>query len=192
MPSLVDVVRTRVPDLTLLNGQQLPGWLKALPAPPPGWALGRIDADQAPTRITLHRNAGDPSWDGCEVINLFAFTGLLSREVVHADIACTLNAVGAHNISTHPLFVPPGLDATAALASGEFALRGKRVWARYTAYLAQRPASSVARGHEEGQRGVLVEHNTFVTAEALPRLQPEVLKTGDATYKALISALRDR
>ena len=95
-------------------------------------------------------------------------------------------------MSTHPLFVPPGLDAAAALASGEFALSGKRVWARYTAYLAQRPAGAVARGHEEGQRGVLIEHNTFVTAEALPRLQPEVLQTADATYKALISALSDR
>ena len=69
VPSLVDVVRTYVPDLTLLNGQQLPVWLQALPAPPPGWALGRIDADQTPTRIALHRNAGDPTWDGCEVIN---------------------------------------------------------------------------------------------------------------------------
>ena len=99
---------------------------------------------------------------------------------------------GSFSVSRYPLFVPPGLDAAAALANGEFVLGGKRVWARYTAYLAQRPASSVARGHEEGHLGVLVEHNTFVTAEALPRLQPEVLQTGDATFKALISALRDR
>jgi hypothetical protein len=140
----------------------------------------------------LHGDAADPVWDGCEIVNLFAFTGSLPREVLHANAACTLHAVGADNISTHPLFVPTGLDATAVLASGEFAMGGKRVWAQYTAYLAQEPAGSVARGHEQSQRGVLVEHNTFVTAEARPRLQREILQTGDAIYQAMISALRQR
>ena len=192
VPSLVDVVRNCASDLTLLNGQELPIWLPALPTPPPGWVLGRIDADQAPTRIALHCNATGPAWDGCEIVNFFAFTGSVPREVVHANAACTLHAVGADNISTQLQFVPPGLDATAALATGEFVMGGKRVWGQYTAYLAQEPAGAVARGHEQGQRGVLVEHNTFVTAEARPRLQREILQTGDAFYQALISALRQR
>jgi hypothetical protein len=192
LPSLVDVVRNYVSDLTLLNGQELPVWLPALPAPPPGWVLGRIDADEAPTRIALHRKAADQSWDGCEVINLFAFPGSLPYEVVPANAACTLDAVRADNISTHSLFVPPGLDATAARASGEFKMGGKRVWAQYTAYLAEEPVGSVARGHEQSKRGVLVEHNTFVTAEARPRLHHEILQMGDALDQALISALRRR
>lgn len=187
VPSLVDVVRSYAPDLTLLNSQELPAWLPELPTPPPGWVLGRIDADQAPTRIALHRNATSSAWDGCEIVNFFTFAGSVPPEVVHADTACTLHAVGADNITTQLLFVPPGLDVTAALATGEFTMGGKHVWGQYTAYLAQEPAVAVARGDE--QRRVLLEHNTFVTAEARPRLQREVLQTGDAFYQALISAL---
>lgn len=192
VPSVVDVVRNHVPDLTLLNGEQLPAWLPTLPTPPPGWVLGRIDTEQAPTRIALHRNAADPTWDGCEVVNFFEFTGSLPREVVHANAACTLHAVGADNIATHPLFVPPDLDATAALASGEFALGGKRVWAQYTAYLVQELADAVTRGRGHGHRGVLLEHNTFVTAEAVPKLQREIVQMGNAVQQTLFSALSQR
>jgi hypothetical protein len=192
VPSVVDVVRNYVPDLTLLNGEQLPAWLPTLPTPPRGWVLGRVDTDPAPTRIALHRNVADPTWDGCEVVNFFEFTGSLPREVVHANTACTLQGVGADNITTELLFVPPDLNATAAVATGEFSMGGKGVWARYTAFLAQEPAGSLARGDRQNQRGVLVEHNSFVTAEALPRLQRELLQTGDAFCQALISALRQR
>lgn len=189
VPSLVDAVRNYAPDLRLLNDQELPAWLPELPTPPPGWVLGRIDAAQAPTRIALHRNATSPAWDGCEIVNFFTFAGSVPPEVVHADTACTLHAVGADNISTQLLFVPPGLDVTAALATGEFIMGGKHVWAQYAAYLAQEPAGAAGRGDE--QRGVLLEYNTFVTAEARPRLQSEVLQTGDAFHEELISALRD-
>jgi hypothetical protein len=192
VPSLVDVVGHHVADLTQLSGQQLPIWLPALPTPPPGWVIGRIDVDPAPTRIALHRNAADPSWDGCEVINIFTFTGSLPHDVVPANAACTLQAVGADNISTHPLSMPPSPKASAALASGEFTLGGRRVWAQYTAYLAQGTVDSVARDHEQRQHGRLVEHNTFVTAEARPRLHRDILQMGDSLYQALISALRRR
>jgi hypothetical protein len=192
VPSLVDVVGHYVPDLTHLGGQQLRVWLPTLPAPARGWVIGRVDTDQAPTRIALHREGIDTPWDGCDVINLFVFTGSLPHEVVSANAACTLHGVGADNISTQPISMPPDLDATAALASGEFAMGEQRVWARYTAYLGQRPAGSVA--HEQGlrQRGVLVEHNTFVTAEARPSLHSEILQMGGAVNQALISALRQR
>jgi hypothetical protein len=154
--------------------------------------LGRIDADQAPTRIALHRNATDPGWDGCEIVNVFAFTGLVPPEVVQAETACSLQGVGADNVSTELLFVPPGLNAIAAVATGEFSMGGKRVWARYSAFLAQEPPSPVARGDQPGRRGMLVEHNTFVTGESLPRLQRELLQTGDAFYQAIIAALTER
>lgn len=192
VPSLVDVVDHYVPDLTLVSLQELPRWLPALSAPPPGWAIGRMDADLAPTRITVHRNASDSSWDGCEVINLFAFTGSLPHEVVHDNAASTLRALGADSVDSYPLFVPSALDATGALASGVFTLGGQRVWAQYTAYLVQEPAGSAAHSHGHRTRGALVEHNTFVTAEARPRLRREIIQMGDAVYEALISALRQR
>ena len=192
MPSVVDVVRKYVPDLTILNSQQLPAWQPTLPTPPPGWVLGRIDTDPAPTRIALHRNVADPNWDGCEVVNLFEFTGSLPLEVVPANAACTLHAVGADDIATRPLFVPPDLDATAALASGEFAMGGKRVWAQYTAYLAQEPADAATRGRGHRHRGMLLEHNTFITVDSVPKLHREIVQMGYDIQQTLISALSQR
>jgi len=75
----------RVPDLSLLNGRELPIWLPALPAPPAGWVLGRIDADQAPTRITLHRNPGAVHGQQHDVITPHELWGELNTDDRHAS-----------------------------------------------------------------------------------------------------------
>lgn len=96
----------------------------------------------------------------------------------------------AENISIHPIFLPPSLDATATLASGEFTMGGQRVWARYTAYLAQGSRCPATRDHRQRWPGALMEHNTFVTAKSRPGLHHEILQMSNAVDQALISALR--
>jgi len=191
VPSLADRVGRCASDLTLVSGQNLPIWLPALPAPPAGWAIGRIDASEAPTRIVLSRSGSGTAWDGCGVLNLFAFTGPVPSEVIEANIACTLRAVSAGSLHSQPLFMPsrPGLDVTAALASGEFLMSGHRLRAQYTAYLVQPEEGDAAGDSKRSRRGGLVEHNTFITAEADPGTHRELTKMGDAVYEALKLAL---
>lgn len=165
----------------MVSGHYLPIWL---PAPPKGWAIGRIDASEALTRIVLRRNASDTAWDGCGVLNLYAFTGSVPRQVIEADIASTLRIVNADNSYSQPLFVPSrrGLHVTAASAAGGFAVGGHQLRAQYTAYLVE---GEVDGDHEEGLRGGLVEHNIFIAAEADARTHRELIDMDDDVYTAL-------
>lgn len=189
VPALVDIARNFVADLALATGQDLPAWLPTLSSPPEGWLIGQPDIDQAPTRIALHRNSSSLSWDGCEIVNLFAFTGSLPHEFVHANVVCTLQAIEADNIAIEPLSLPssPGYDVSAALAVGNFAMNKRRVRGRYSAYLVQEAGDIGIRG--QIRRGALVEHHTFVTAEADHRVHLELVGMVRDLSEALQSAL---
>jgi len=191
VPALADIVGRYVSDLTLAGGQLLPVWLPTLPPPPAGWVIGQLEASQAPTRIALHPSVSGTAWDGCGVLNLFAFTGSVPRDVIEANTACTLRAVSADNLHSQPLLVPsrPGFDVAATSASGEFLMSGQRLRAQYTAYLLQAEEGSAAGDSKRNRRGGLVEHNAFITAEADPGTHRELTQMGDAVYEALKLAL---
>jgi len=191
VPSLVVSIGRYASDLTLINGQHLPIWLPALSAPSLGWVIGQIDASASPTRIVLHRNVSGTAWDGCGILNLYAFTGSVPREVIEAEIACTLRGIGADNTYSQPCFITsrPGLNVTAASAGGEFLMSGHRARAQYTAYLVQAGKGTEGEGSKRSCRGGLVEHNTFITAEAHPKTHQEVIDMNDEIYAALRTAL---
>lgn len=190
-PSLVASVGRYASDLTLGNGQHLPIWLPVLSALPLGWVIGQIDASESPTRVVLHRNASGTAWDACGVLNVYAFTGSVPREVIEAEIACTLRGIGANNTDSQPRFIPsrPGLDVTAASAGGEFVMGGHRVRAQYTAYLVQAKTGAEVVESKRIRRGGLVEHNTFITAQAEPKTHREQVELDDSIYAALRTAL---
>lgn len=191
VPSLVASVGRYASDLTLINGQYLPIWLPALSAPSFGWVIGRIDASASPTRIVLHRNTSGTAWDGCGILNLYAFAGPVPCEVIEAEVACTLRGIGADNMYSRPCVIPsrPGLNVTAASAGGEFVMSGRRVRAQYTAYLVQAGEGTESEGSKRSCRGGLIEYNTFITAEAHPETHREVIEMNDEIHAALITAL---
>ncbi|NVN50292.1 hypothetical protein HLY00_1459 [Mycolicibacterium hippocampi] len=104
-------------------------------------------------------------------------------------MACTLQAIEADNIAIEPLSLPssPGYDVSAALAVGNFAMNKRRVRGRYSAYLVQEAGDIGIRG--QIRRGALVEHHTFVTAEADHRVHLELVGMVRDLSEALQSAL---
>jgi hypothetical protein len=131
-------------------------------------------------------------WDSMGWLrSLKPLTGSVPRDVIEANTACTLRAVGADNLHSQPLLVPSrtGFDLAATSASGEFLMSRQRLRAQDTAYLVQAAEGSAAGDSKRNRRGGLVEHNTFITAEADPGTHRELTQMGDAVYQILRLAL---
>lgn len=191
-PSLLDTVRRNTSHLALVSGQHLPAWLPALAPPPTGWVVGRLDAGGAPTRMLLRRKKTGEGWGGCAVLNLYAFSGRVPTEIVQAETASTLRAIGEIHEDSRPITVPArdGLHVAAASAVGEFALGGRRLHCRYTAYLVQTQdeAAAIPLGSETS-RGALVEHNIFVADDTDDRMRRELTDMDDAVLAAIRTAV---
>lgn len=186
---LIDIVGRCVTNVTLASGQDLGIWLPGLGPPPNGWSTANVANHRTPTRIAVHGNqSGD--WDACEIINMWAFTGRLSAGTITANIACTLNSVGAENIISSPVQLPPSacsFDVTSASAEGDFTLSGQAVHGRYLAVLVQ---GGTDRNNDKSlPRGALLEHNTFTSARANSSVLRDLECMSDAVIRAQMQVL---
>ena len=192
VPSLLDAVRRHTTHLALVGGQDLPTWLPTLAHPPTGWLIGCLDAGIGPTRMLLRRNKTGDYWGGCAILNIYALTGRVPTEVIEAEAASTLRAIGEAYLGSRPIAIPArdGLQVTAASAVGEFALGGRRLQGQYTAYLVQTEdeATAMFRGRETA-RGALVEHNVFLADHTNTRMQHELIDMDYAVLNAVRAAV---
>jgi hypothetical protein len=153
-----------------------PSWLNQLGLPA-GWRIGHLTAGPfEPSRITLCGQRSDGTWDGCETISVFGFTGRPPEEVVRENADRTLRDVGATGIKTEHVDTSALLGALAVRSSGNFVIAGRWVWAQYSNYVF---------GSAEPSKGRLIEHTVFIESTCRNGLSDDVAQLTWAVHQAL-------
>jgi hypothetical protein len=176
--SVAEEIRRAVGSITLVPPDGLHYWLPGLDLPV-GWTIVSTPRQAVPvTRIALRRiTAGQRTWDACEVVALYQFTGSVPEEVVQGTADRTLRDLGADNV-LH-CNVSPGLAGVAAVRStGWFTLGRRSLWGQFSNYVVN-----------VGAVGALVEHSVLVGAERRPRLAREVNELTQMVLRSLVVSL---
>jgi hypothetical protein len=177
-PSIAATVARHVDGLAELDAENLPGWLTGLGAPP-GWRLARLEGSPIePARVAVYGQHPDGSWDGCETIRAFGFTGALAADVLRANADCTLRGLSAENITAGALAAPP--PATAVRSSGYFTTAGRRIWAQFSTYVAAPTPAA---------RGLLIEHSLIIDSDCRARLSDDITNLSNAIHHAFLTAI---
>lgn len=177
--SIVDVISRYVTDLALIDPDELPAWLDALPVPA-GWQFGRAENSPVqPTRTAVHRRDLLAGWDACETINVFRFKGVPPHDIIRFNADCTLRAGGAQDVTIHPLQTPISATMTAVRSSGHLTLANQqRIWAQYSTYIAG-----------DDTQGLLVEHGIFAVSDRRADLRNDITELSNAINDALVSTV---
>jgi hypothetical protein len=122
----------------------------------------------------------DGGWEAAETISVFSYTGWPTVDQVFRNAASTLRALGASDIVTKVLPVPPTQWA-AALRSTATALVGeRRVWVQQ---------SNFVDGSEQQNAGRLTVHSVFVDPSCRDRLAEDIAQQSGAVYEGFVAAL---
>ena len=180
VPTIATVAAHHVGALTELRGAELPAPLTRLGAPP-GWRLANLAGSPiAPARVLVSGPHPDGSWDGCETIRAFGFTGALPPDVLRANADAALRALAADHLSAGALAAPPA--ATAVRSSGSFTAAGRHYWAQFSAYLTNPRAPAT---------GLLLEHSIVTAAGARAGLADDIAALSDASHHAFLACAAD-
>jgi hypothetical protein len=181
--SLVDVLTAveEIEDVGALTGAHAPEWLQRLDIPK-GWRLiGLADNPQVPlARLVLRGPLDDGSWEGTETISVFGYTGWPTFYGVLSNAAGTLRCLGATNIVTKVLPIPPTRWTAALRSSGAALIGDRRVWMQQSNYVA---------GSDKPHAGRLLVHSIFVDARCRARLAKDITQMSDAVHQGFVATL---
>lgn len=176
--SVAGVVAQYVDDMIPLGSGYRPQWLVEL-GTPAGWRIAQLaDRTFEPACIAVCGQRPDGSWDGCETISAFGFTGIPPDDVVRHNADRTLRDLGATGIKTERVDTCALPGALAVRSSGYFLIAGRRVWAQYSTY--------VFRSAEPSQ-GRLIEHTVFIESGSQARLSGDAAGLAHAIHYALVA-----
>lgn len=161
-------------DMLELTADGLPQPLSAVGAPP-GWRLAHLAGDPAPpARMLVYGQRADGSWDACDTIRAFTFTGHLDPDLVRANADATLRSLAGEHITAGALAAPAGAPAVRARG---YLTAGRRLWAQISTYVAN-PAPQ--------QRGLIVEHTVMADAGAAVARGDDITRLSDAVHHAFL------
>lgn len=177
--SMAERIRTQVSNFRLVPPEALSQWLPGLSVPP-NWHAAPFALTAAKPARVLMRNSGEESggWIGCEVINLFRFSGKATKDLVDEGADCTLRDLGVAAPITYRLTMPPESGIVTTRSRGTTAI-GVRLWAQVTNYL-------VTSGGDNG----LIEHTLLIRAPARDRLKAEVSLLSNTLRSSLMTSVR--
>jgi hypothetical protein len=180
VPTVAGVLARYVADLAPIATDELPTWLQQLRLPP-GWRLARFDAGPAqPARMAVCGPHPDGSWDGCETVSLFRFTGVPSEGLVLDTSDRMLRDLGVEAITTSSLNIPPTGHAAAVRSSGCLSAAGQQIWLQYSTYVA---------GSESPGAGILIEHSILVDSTRQASLHADITELSNAIHDAFVGAV---
>ncbi|MGE2813934.1 hypothetical protein ACQI5H_02135 [Mycobacterium heidelbergense] len=171
-----------IEDVGALSIAQVPGWVRQLGIPE-GWQLVQLyEIPRVPlARMAVLGPREDGGWEAAETISVFGYTGWPVFYEVLSNAAGTLRDLGATDIVTKVLPIPPTRWAAALRSSGTCLIGGRRVWVQQSNYVA---------GSEQPRAGRLIVHSVFVDAASRGRLAEDISQMGDAVYQGFVAALR--
>jgi hypothetical protein len=178
--TVADVLARHIADLAPMASEAASAWSQQLHRPP-RWRLAQFDASPTqPARMTVCGPRPDGSWDGCETVSLFRFTGTPSEGLVLDTSDRMLRDLGAEAITTYPLSIPLTGRIAAVRSSGYFSAAGQRIWLQYSSYLA---------GSESLGAGILIEQGIFVESTRQASLHDDITKLSSAIHDAFVNTL---
>lgn len=125
----------------------------------------------------------DGSWEGCDTISVFAFTGAPPQGLVRDNANRTLCELGAEDIETPALAASLIPGVTAVRNSGYVTVASRRVWAQYSTYVA---------GSEAPGQGMLIEHSLFIESSRRARLTDDITWFSNAVQRAFLTGIESR
>jgi hypothetical protein len=174
------VLGRHIPDLAPVASGDLPAWFHQLRLPP-GWRLAQFDASPTqPARMAVCGPHADGSWDGCETVSVFRFTGTPSEGFVLDTSDRMLRDLGAEAITTYPLRMPTAGWAAAVRSTGYLSAAGQRIWLQYSTYLA---------GSESPGAGILIEHGIFALSDREASLFDDISELRNSIHDAFVSTV---
>lgn len=169
-----------IADLTPIATDELPPWLHQLPLPP-RWRLAQFDGSPTqPARMAVCGPHPAESWNGCDTVSLFRFTGTPSEGLVLDTSDRMLRDLGAEAITTYPLSIPPAGRVAAVRSSGDLSVAGQHIWLQYSTYLA---------GSELPGAGVLIEHGVFVHSTIQASLHDDITELTNGIHLAFVNSI---
>jgi hypothetical protein len=170
-----------IEDVGALSGAQVPRWLQQLDIPE-GWQLVELsDKPEVPlARMVVHGPRHDGGWEAADTISVFGYTGWPVFYEVFSNAAGTLHDLGAADIVTKVLPVPPTQWTAALRSSGTAVIGGRSVWVQQSNYVA---------GSEQPHAGRLIVHSVFVDAARHAGLADDITQMSNAVYQGFVAAL---
>ena len=177
--SMADKIRPEAQGFRTLPPEALSHWLPGLSVPACWIATPFALTSVKPARV-LTRSAGDGSgeWIGCEVINLYQFSGSATADLIEQGADCTLRDLGVSAPITYRITMPPELGIVATRSRGATVL-GVRLWGQVTNYL-------VKSGSVSG----LIEHTLLIRTTVRGQLKAEISLLSDTVRSSLITSVR--
>jgi len=181
--AMVDVLRGQegiddddeIHDLKPLAGDALPEWVRRL-GTQEGWRTLHGEA-------VLTRVAGahpDGSCAASETLSVFGYTGYAYFDDLVSNAACTLRGLGADQVTSRVLRLPPVKWAVAVRAEGVATLGGRRMWLRQNNYLA---------GSMQTDAGRLIVHTVMVEDAVRQHRAEDVAILCDAVHEGFFASL---
>jgi hypothetical protein len=175
---MADTIRPEASEFSTLPPEALSSWLPNLFVPPYWNAAPFAHTSQKPARVfTRSAGSGSGEWVGCEVINLFQFSGSATADLIERGSDCTLRDLGVSAPITYRLTMPPESGIVATRSRGATVL-GVRLWGQVTNYL-------VTSGSVSG----LVEHTLLIRATVRDQLKAEINLLSDTVRSSLVTSV---
>lgn len=179
-----------IEDVVALSSDRAPDWLQRLGIPQ-GWQLVTLpDNPEEPlARVAVYGESGDHGFAAAETISVFGYTGWPLFYEVFEKTASTLRSLGAGNVVTKVLPIPPRQWTAAVRSTGIALIGGRPVWAPES-NIAWVQQSSYVAGSDQPHAGRLIVHSVFVDGPYRPRLGRDIAQVSDAVYQGFLGTLR--
>lgn len=167
-------------ELTALPAAAAPQWLSSVGIPS-GWRVGRYVGDNPtePWSVAVCGQRADGTWDACETITAFGFTGNPDAEDVRHVCERSLRELNAENIVIVEINTSPTPGVSVISGSGQFEVDGRSIHGQFNYY---------AAGSSRPGQGRLIQQCLYVDASRRPEFEASLAILGNELHKAFVNA----
>jgi hypothetical protein len=167
-------------ELNALPAAAAPQWLSSVGIPS-GWRVGRYVGDNPtePWSVAVRGQRADGTWDACETITGFGFTGYPEPQDVWQVCQRSLRELNADNIVIVEVGTPPTPGVAVISGSGNFDVDGRSIHGQFNYYAAGSPRPG---------RGRLIQQCLYVDVSRRAEFEASLARLGNELHKAFINA----
>jgi hypothetical protein len=168
-----------ITDLAALPAAAAPEWLTEVGIPA-GWRVGRYVGAEAtePWSVAVHGQRADGTWDACETIVVFGFTGNPVAQDVWQLCESSLRALNAENVVIVEIDAPPLPGVSVISGSGEFLVGDRLIRGQFNYYT----VGSALVG-----QGRMIQQCLYVDASRRAEFEAALARLGNELHNAFVN-----
>jgi hypothetical protein len=168
-----------ITDLTALPATAAPEWLTRVGIPA-GWRVGRYMGDGAiePWSAAVRGERADGTWDACETIVVFGFTGIPFAQDVWQLCESSLRALNAENIVVVEIDTPREQGVSVVSGSGLFLVDDRLIHGQFNYYTVGSPLVG---------QGRMIQQCLYVDASRRAEFEAALARLGDELHNAFVN-----